>query len=102
MRNHGGPPTLCGTTPFPVSSYVKGRKKILPLAYTPKNPYPSVVVEKNKNKNEPPQFVLLLLLQTRAEVSRVCMSTNAVLIGMGTLDDKELFVIEGSEKWALN
>ena len=37
-----------------------------------------------------------------AEVSRVRMSTNAVLIGMGTLDDKELFVIEGSEKWALN
>ena len=40
---------------------------------------------------------LLLLFRTRAEVSRKCMSTNAVLIGMGALDDKELFVIEGSE-----
>ena len=27
------------------------------------------------------------------------MSTNAVLIGIGALDDKELFVIEGSENW---
>ena len=45
---------------------------------------------------------LLLLFWTRAEVSRMCTSTNAVLIGMGALDDKELFVIEGSEKLALN
>ena len=30
------------------------------------------------------------------------MSTNAVLIGMGALDGKELFAIEGSEKLALN
>ena len=27
------------------------------------------------------------------------MSANAVEIGMGALDDKELFVIEGSENW---
>ena len=27
------------------------------------------------------------------------MSTNAVPIGMGALDDKELFVVEGSENW---
>ena len=45
---------------------------------------------------------LLLLFRTRAEVSRVCMITNAVLIGMGALDGKELFAIEGSEKLALN
>ena len=30
------------------------------------------------------------------------MSTDAVLIGMGALDGKELFIIEGSEKLALN
>ena len=39
---------------------------------------------------------------TRAEVSRMCMTANAVLIGMGALDGKELFAIEGSEKLALN
>ena len=27
------------------------------------------------------------------------MSANAVLIGMGALDGKELFAIEGSENW---
>ena len=30
------------------------------------------------------------------------MITNAVLVGMGALDGKELFAIEGSEKLALN
>ena len=30
------------------------------------------------------------------------MSTNALLIGMGALDGKELFAIEGPEKLALN
>ena len=30
------------------------------------------------------------------------MFTNAVPIGMGALDGKELFAIEGSEKLALN
>ena len=30
------------------------------------------------------------------------MFTSAVLIGMGALDGKELFAIEGSEKLALN
>ena len=30
------------------------------------------------------------------------MSTNAKLIGMGALDGKELFAIEGPEKLALN
>ena len=30
------------------------------------------------------------------------MSTNAILIGMGALDGKELFAIEGPEKLALN
>ena len=32
----------------------------------------------------------------------MCMFTDAVLIGMGALDGKELFAIEGSEKLALN
>ena len=44
----------------------------------------------------------LLLFLTRAEVSRMCMITNAVPIGMGALDGKELFTIKGSEKLALN
>ena len=30
------------------------------------------------------------------------MSTNAILIGMGALDGKELFAIEGPKKLALN
>ena len=30
------------------------------------------------------------------------MITNAALIGMGALDDKELFATEGTEKLALN
>ena len=47
-------------------------------------------------------LLLLLLFRTRAEVSRMCMITNAVLIGMGALDGKELFAIKGSEKLALN
>ena len=29
----------------------------------------------------------------------MCLFTNAVLIGMGALDGKELFAIEGSENW---
>ena len=32
----------------------------------------------------------------------MCMFTSAALSGMGALDGKELFVIEGSEKLALN
>ena len=47
-------------------------------------------------------FVVRCLFSTRAEVSRLCMITNAVLIGMGALNGKELCAIEGSEKLALN
>ena len=54
-------------------------------------------------KTEPLQIVLLLLLfWTQTEARRMCMSTDAILIGMGALDGKELFAIEGPEKLALN
>ena len=43
--------------------------------------------------------VVVVLFWKRAEVSQMCMSTSAVQIGRGALDDKELFVIEGSENW---
>ena len=53
-------------------------------------------------KTEPPQIVLLLLLfRTRAERDECVCPQSPVLIGMGALDCKELFAIEGSEKLAL-
>ena len=46
-------------------------------------------------KTEP---LLLLLFRTRAEARQCVCPQSLVPIGMGALDNKELFVIEGSQK----
>ena len=44
MRNHRGPPTLCGSTPsFPNLQLRQGKEKILPLEGTPEQPYPRLI-----------------------------------------------------------